>query len=553
MIITCERCATRFKVPDDKLAGRPVRMRCSKCNHVFLAEPAAVVAEAGVAPPAPAPLPPSFATTLPPSFLSSSVPAPVSGPVAVFGAARAPSHDPFSALGSPPARIDPFAVITPSAAPSPSRPDPFAGLGVAVSSGHDPFASLGAPGTPAPFMPTSRKVTNDPFAGLGLPVTPPRAASRDPFSGIAPAPVPMPAPFGNVTSSPPAVARPDPFASVPPSPPAPTTQPDPFGTPGMPRSDPFSAASVPDSDPFAAAMSQPRRPMADPFAMMSQPPQQAVDPFAAITSPPTAVSLDPFAEPAVADPFRASRTRTPPPPAPDDEEDPFGRLDDVGASYDADARSSLFGLTAPTPPTTPHGWGGAPAAPSSAPSGLSLATPPPAPLQTPQPRGSRFIPALHAALNVLQVLLFVVFVIVAVVLARGGSPLALLSGDLGGAFESTNDVTLRVDHLDIAWRTGGGGGLLVVTGTIHHGGDAPLPSIVVEVSADGTVIGNGFAWSDIDAFAVASVASAQDVAALQARRPKSPRVAPGDDAPFVIVAPAPDISADVVVIARPGA
>ena len=37
MIIACEKCQTRFKVGDEKFAAGPIRVRCSKCNHVFLA------------------------------------------------------------------------------------------------------------------------------------------------------------------------------------------------------------------------------------------------------------------------------------------------------------------------------------------------------------------------------------------------------------------------------------------------------------------------------------------------------------------------------------
>src|SRR5687767_8689097 len=37
VIIQCQQCNTRFKVGDDKLAGGPIRVRCSKCNFVFMA------------------------------------------------------------------------------------------------------------------------------------------------------------------------------------------------------------------------------------------------------------------------------------------------------------------------------------------------------------------------------------------------------------------------------------------------------------------------------------------------------------------------------------
>ncbi len=36
MIIRCEHCGTRFKVPDDKVSPRGTKVRCSKCKHVFV-------------------------------------------------------------------------------------------------------------------------------------------------------------------------------------------------------------------------------------------------------------------------------------------------------------------------------------------------------------------------------------------------------------------------------------------------------------------------------------------------------------------------------------
>ena len=325
----------------------------------------------------------------------------------------------------------------------------------------------------------------------------------------------------------------------------------PFGAPNVTRSDPFGpAAAGPSPDPFGAS----GMPSSDPFAAaMSQPPYPAVDPFALVTAPLRPAPVDPFANDApTADPFRVPSVPTPMPTPPDDEEDSFGRLDDVGASYDADARSALFGMSSPAATPSPQAFG--PATPSAQPSGLELATPIAAPAAKASTLATtRLLPFLRTALHVLQVLLFVVFVVVAVVLGRGGSPLALLSGDLGGAFDPmpTETGTVRVDHVDVAWRTGNDGfAMVVVTGIVHHGGDSALPAVVVEVSADGTVIGRGYAWSDIDAFATAAVASADDVAALQARRPASPRVAPGDDAPFVVVAAAPGASAAIAVVVR---
>ena len=52
MIIQCEQCKTRFKVGDDKLKAGPIRVRCSKCNTVFLAQPDAEQSSAPLGTPA---------------------------------------------------------------------------------------------------------------------------------------------------------------------------------------------------------------------------------------------------------------------------------------------------------------------------------------------------------------------------------------------------------------------------------------------------------------------------------------------------------------------
>ncbi len=40
MIITCERCATKFQLADDRVPAEGVRVRCSRCKHAFFVAPA---------------------------------------------------------------------------------------------------------------------------------------------------------------------------------------------------------------------------------------------------------------------------------------------------------------------------------------------------------------------------------------------------------------------------------------------------------------------------------------------------------------------------------
>lgn len=63
MVIQCEQCRTKFRLDDEKVSERGVKVRCAKCRHVFTvrkeqepammsAEPAVAVAESVAAPPA---------------------------------------------------------------------------------------------------------------------------------------------------------------------------------------------------------------------------------------------------------------------------------------------------------------------------------------------------------------------------------------------------------------------------------------------------------------------------------------------------------------------
>ena len=35
MIVKCEQCQTKFKIPDDKVTEKGVKVRCTKCGHTF--------------------------------------------------------------------------------------------------------------------------------------------------------------------------------------------------------------------------------------------------------------------------------------------------------------------------------------------------------------------------------------------------------------------------------------------------------------------------------------------------------------------------------------
>jgi predicted Zn finger-like uncharacterized protein len=47
MIIKCPQCSTGYNVPDEAITGKPRKMRCSRCSHVFTLHRRAEVAPAG--------------------------------------------------------------------------------------------------------------------------------------------------------------------------------------------------------------------------------------------------------------------------------------------------------------------------------------------------------------------------------------------------------------------------------------------------------------------------------------------------------------------------
>ncbi|ADO74241.1 zinc-ribbon domain-containing protein [Stigmatella aurantiaca] len=56
MIVQCEQCQTRFKIPDEKVTEKGVKVRCTKCQHTFRVSRASTGATPGAsAPPVPGP------------------------------------------------------------------------------------------------------------------------------------------------------------------------------------------------------------------------------------------------------------------------------------------------------------------------------------------------------------------------------------------------------------------------------------------------------------------------------------------------------------------
>jgi predicted Zn finger-like uncharacterized protein len=237
MIVKCEQCQTKFKIPDDKVTDKGVKVRCTKCGHTFRVTKDSAAPASGAVPVAP----------------------PVAKPVGLDSA------DPFSRFGQPNAvpkeeqtRPGVFALGVeasrmpdlgrPGAAPPSSRPAPAPPpLPVPAATSPFDFGSLVPPPPAAAPPPTGAPAPFD-FASL-VAASPPAPAK--PVSG------PAPFDFSALTAPPP--AAPPPAAPLP----APRTSPParPIDAPAM--SFDFSGGLGPPPSPQAPEAAPPMGLLAD--------------------------------------------------------------------------------------------------------------------------------------------------------------------------------------------------------------------------------------------------------------------------------------------------
>lgn len=213
MIVKCEQCQTRFKIPDDKVTDKGVKVRCTKCGHTFrvtrdMAQPAAVTTATVPAfqvPPAPRAAPDPFARF---GAGEENPTVEVTRP-GVFALGVEASRSPDLGVRAPP-----FPQSAPPASTALTQP---AVPAVVPSNGGGAFDfnSLRPPGASAPTVPAVPAYVPPPAAS-------PAPAPFD-FSAIAPptsaAPqAPAPAAFDFSNFAAPAAVSP----SVPPPPPMPS-------------------------------------------------------------------------------------------------------------------------------------------------------------------------------------------------------------------------------------------------------------------------------------------------------------------------------------------
>lgn len=185
MIVKCEQCQTKFKIPDDKVTDKGVKVRCTKCNHTFR-----VTREQGQ------PEPPTQKVATPKPPLDSA------DPFAKFGTStQLPNEEATRpgvfALGVEASRMPDFGRPVPAPnpveAPKPAGASPFDFGSLTPPSPNKPAAA------PAPFdfsnlmgppSPSAAAPPNKPNA----PAAPRAGPAPFDFSALtAPAPEPEPA------------------------------------------------------------------------------------------------------------------------------------------------------------------------------------------------------------------------------------------------------------------------------------------------------------------------------------------------------------------------
>lgn len=274
MIIQCPKCETKFRVPQEKVAKGAVKVRCSKCAHVFVVRQDAQSLEtiAASRPPAPSePRPAPQDASVPPATTAVGG-SPLPGSVPSLPAAGPDSEPPsVGGAGAPtlPAASEPELATDTLLSPPPFPPPPGA-------------SGMDAPGSAPPWA--ASPAGTDPVQALGLGQPP--AAS---WASAAPPPLPSQRSFAQSVVSPtetPA-ADPDPTKDRFPPPPALTGDlapgRDAFEPPAAPPPDAFSA------DPFADL---PDLPEPDPPEALSLPePAPVPPPFAVEPAEPARVAV----------------------------------------------------------------------------------------------------------------------------------------------------------------------------------------------------------------------------------------------------------------------
>jgi predicted Zn finger-like uncharacterized protein len=312
MIVECAQCQTKFKIADEKITPKGVKVRCSKCKHMFVVKPEGVEAPSekpaiktkekteGIPddifraptrvesrPPTP---PPGKKFPLPPP----SVPAPkgtpkgAAEPAAKTAAKAGPSLADKIDLDSDEPVSAPPKIAEPPLDQMPTMPNKPSAMPKGTAKGAESAAPPPPPAPPSQPPPTSETAAaagksdlgDALFSDLSLEAPPPPAAKPAAKPVAKPQEKKAPAPLHSSAASP---VDDDPFAGIDVSAPAPATpQPPPAAEKpppwAAPKGTPVSAtepAAPPGPDPVSSeAVGQPTKDLFDDLG----------DPFAGIPS-----------------------------------------------------------------------------------------------------------------------------------------------------------------------------------------------------------------------------------------------------------------------------
>jgi predicted Zn finger-like uncharacterized protein len=220
MIVKCEQCQTRFKIPDEKVTEKGVKVRCTKCQSTFRVKKA----------------PETTAPTAPPKAAESD-------PFALFGSAADPPSDeatrPYPSPLRPPLSpsFDAQKELPQAAFESPTRVGPLPPRPEGKREVASAPQSWSPPPPPQP-APSAATLPAMPALDFGAPMeaAPPQVPQADPFAPSAQdggllGDIPLMGPTGNdvdvdldgssgPTGLPPTDARDELFQMPPPPPPA---------------------------------------------------------------------------------------------------------------------------------------------------------------------------------------------------------------------------------------------------------------------------------------------------------------------------------------------
>lgn len=510
MIVKCGNCQTRFKIPDDKVTDKGVKVRCTKCQNTFR------VTKADAQPP-----------------LAAAAPGADADPFAKFG----PSPDPIHGQDTRPFTLPPdLAAMQPKVTAGSGLSPSFEAQADLPREAFDSPTRIGPP----PTAPANRK---NAMPGAG---PPPRTSSS---SGLAPSAFdPM---AGSTPSKQPSAFDPFDFGSAAPA------------APSAPAMDPFDFGGNPEGptkvqQKLNVAEAMPPTPAFDFDSLTAAPPPPAApDPFADVpTKPQGAVAADPFAFPdeathtAVVPPqSKGGMLDDVPPPA---HSDPFANAPgDEGLSSvnlgSPDARA-MFDM--PSKPAAAAPSSEAPSVPLAA---IKLQKMPASEVGSPQtptvpgadiagdakkPGAARRISGVIMNLAIAAVIFVALFATLLVYLNEGKVELASFQPNRLSAMLLSNANWTAGDISNGLYDTRGGKPVFFVRGEVRNkGAKASRVKVRAEILDGNTVIRSsevfvGAAPTPEDLY---SLGSSADVDALNARLQKSStEVQPGQTAPFLV-------------------